>query len=202
MPDGHEHENSQVRDDRVGRAGERPKVGPAQRDVDVPQTPPVKRAVPGAPERQCAVVVADAPQHVLGRVDAVHERPEAEKAPWHQQLEPDDVQLEEGQQGNLRGRVRGPVRPRVGDGVGVVEVQHELHGEEHEKAPDAVLDGARELNAGGLVPALRDVVVKGQDRAGQVEGRIDRVGKVVAEGVGAFGRGGADSVAFGEVGRV
>lgn len=168
MPDSHEHKHSQVSDDGVSRAGERPKVGPAERDIDIAECPSVKGAVPGAPEGQGAVVVAHAPQHVLGRVDAVHQGPEAEETPGDQQLQPDDMQLKEREQSNLRGRVRRPVRASVGDGVGIVEVQHELHGEEHEQAADSVLDGARELDAGGLVPALRDVVVESQNRTRKV----------------------------------
>lgn len=52
------------------------------------------------------------------------------------------------------------------------------------------------------MPLLGDVVVKGEDGAGEVKGRVQGVGEVVAEGVvGGFG-GDGDAVALGEVGRV
>jgi len=65
-----------------------------QRYVNVAQDPAVEAAVPGAPEGQGRVVVAHAADHVLGRVDAVEQAPEAEEAPGDQQLEPDVVQVE------------------------------------------------------------------------------------------------------------
>lgn len=53
----------------------------AERDVEVADDPTVERAVPGAPEGKGGVVVGYAAGHVLGRVDAVYQRPEAEEAP-------------------------------------------------------------------------------------------------------------------------
>jgi len=79
--------------------------------------------VPAAPERERGVVVADAADHVLWRVDAVEERPQAEEAPGEQQFEPDDVQVEVAQHAELEGRVGAPdgVGFADGDGVEVVE---------------------------------------------------------------------------------
>ena len=52
------------------------------------------------------------------------------------------------------------------------------------------------------MPRLSDVVVEGEDGAGEVEGRVDGVGEVGAEGEGV-GRGGeGNAVAFGERGGV
>ena len=49
---------------------------------------------------------------------------------------------------------------------------------------------------------LRDVVVEGEDGAGEVEGRVESVGEVGAEGVdGGFG-GDRDAITFGKGGRV
>ena len=53
-----------------------------------------------------------------------------------------------------------------------------------------------------FIAALGDVVVECQDGAGEVEGRVEGVGEVVAEGeVGWFG-GDGDAIALGEIGRV
>jgi hypothetical protein len=49
---------------------------------------------------------------------------------------------------------------------------------------------------------LGDVVVECEDRAGKVERCVEGVGDVVAEGIVVSLGGGADTVAFGEVGRI
>lgn len=101
---------------------------PAERDVQVPQTPLVEGAVPAAPELHNAVVIAHAAHHVLGRVDAVEEGPEAEEAPRDQQFEPDVFEVEEAEHAELRGGVGGPGGLRVEDGDHVHVVDYYLHG--------------------------------------------------------------------------
>lgn len=188
MPQRDKGEDDQVGDDGAGRVAGGAEAGPAQRDVDVAQQPAVVAAVPAAPEGQGAVVVADAAQHVLRGVDAVGQAPEAEEAPGQEQLEPDDVQVEVGQEGDLRGRVRAPFRPRLGDGAHVVVVQDQLHREEGEREAQGVLERARPRERGRLVALLGDVVVKGNDGPREVERGVDGVGEVVAEAV-VLGRG-------------
>lgn len=85
--------------------------------------------MPGAPEELGAVVVAGAADHVLGGVDAVDERPEAEHAPGEEKFQPDDVELEEGEETELGGGVAAPVGVDEADDADVVEVQDGLHGE-------------------------------------------------------------------------
>jgi hypothetical protein len=49
---------------------------------------------------------------------------------------------------------------------------------------------------------LGDVVVEGEDGAGEVEGRVEGVGEVVGEGEVGWGRRGVDAFALGEAGGV
>lgn len=84
-------------------------LGAPERDVDVADDPAVVGAVPAAPEGQRAVVVRHAADHVLGWVDAVQQAPQAEEAPGEEQLEPDDVEVEVCEHGELEGGVRAPV---------------------------------------------------------------------------------------------
>lgn len=113
----------------------------SHRHVQVPHHPPVERAVPRAPEGERGVVVRRAADHVLGRIDAVDERPESEEAPRDEQFEPDVVQVEVAQHAELERRVCGPVRGGLGDGHDVDVVQNKLHAEEREEKADAVEDG-------------------------------------------------------------
>ena len=59
----------------------------AERHVDVARDPEVVAPVPRAPEAERRVVVRHAAHHVLRRVDAVRERPEAEEAPRDEELQ-------------------------------------------------------------------------------------------------------------------
>lgn len=95
----------------------------AERDVDVARHPAVEAAVPAAPEGQRGIVVADAAHHVLRRVDAVEEGPEAEEAPGEEEFEPYDVQVEVAQHAELEGRVGAPGGVGFADGDGVEVVQ-------------------------------------------------------------------------------
>ncbi|KAJ8112196.1 hypothetical protein OPT61_g5387 [Boeremia exigua] len=176
VPYGDEREDSKIISDR-------PRLPPGpgdctatQRNVQIPQRPLIKRAVPAAPKLHHRVVIAHAAHHVLGRVDAVQQRPEAEEAPGDQQLEPDVLEVEEAQHAELGGG--------------------------HDDEADGVQGGAAAGDTVGAVAGLGDVVVEGEDGAGEVEGRVHGVGEVVAEGevVGLGGDG--DAVALGEVGGV
>lgn len=73
-----------------------------QRDVNVAQDPEVVTLVPAAPESQCRVIVGHTPDHVLGRLNAVHQGPEPEEAPNNHQLEPDKNQVEESNHTDLK----------------------------------------------------------------------------------------------------
>ena len=85
----------------------------AEGNVDVADDPAVVGAVPAAPEGKGRVVVRHAADHVLWWVDAVHKGPETEEAPGDEELEPDDVEVEEGQHAELEGGEDGPVWSRL-----------------------------------------------------------------------------------------
>ena len=153
----------------------------AQRHENVAHRPAIEAAMPAAPEREGRVVVAHAADHVLRGVDAVAEGPETEEAPGDEQLQPDDVEVEVGEHGELEGRVRAPVRVGFGDGDGVDEVQDELHGEEGEQEADAVEEGALGGDGAEGVAELGYIVVEGDDGAGDVERGVEGVGEVVTE---------------------
>ena len=78
MPERDEREDEHARRDAVARAPER--------HVDVAHDPEVVRAVPRAPEAEWRVVVRHAPHHVFWGIEPVCERPEAEEAPWYEEL--------------------------------------------------------------------------------------------------------------------
>lgn len=134
---------------------------PAQRDEQVPQRPLVEAPMPAAPEVRDAVVVRHAADHVLGGVDAVEQRPEAEEAPRQQELQPDVLEVEEAEHGELARRVGRPGRPRVEDGHHVEVVDEEFHGQEHDEEAHRVEERARTRDAVRPVPELRGVVVEG-----------------------------------------
>ena len=79
MPERDEGEDEHGGEEQVLRAPER--------DVDVADDPEVVAPVPRAPEAERRVVVRHAAHHVLRRVDAVRERPEAEEAPRDEELQ-------------------------------------------------------------------------------------------------------------------
>ena len=132
MPERDEREDQQHRQDAtcsLHRGARRLARGFLQRDVDVADDPAVEGAVPGTPEGEGGVVVGHAADHVLGRVDGVEEGPEAEETPWDEEFEPDDVEVEVGEHGELEGGVVGGPWAGVvggggcfgdGDGVGGV----------------------------------------------------------------------------------
>ncbi len=62
-------------------------------------------------------------------------------------------------------------------------MEDKLHTEEGEKETDSVFYGSGALDGGGGVFELGDVVVEGYYWAGKVEGGVDGVANVVAEGV-------------------
>ena len=78
VPERHERKHEHGRHEPVPPA--------AKGDVDVARDPEVVGAVPGAPEAERGVVVRHAAHHVLWGVDAVGEGPEAEEAPWDEEL--------------------------------------------------------------------------------------------------------------------
>lgn len=63
-------------------------------NVDVPHDPAIQGTMPATPESEGGVVVAHAADHVLWRIDAIEQRPEAKEAPGDEELEPDDVEVE------------------------------------------------------------------------------------------------------------
>ena len=202
MPQGHKRKHDKVIENRPRQAEATGDVGTAEGNVQVAHDPLIEGAVPGAPEADGGEAVGDAADHVLGRVDAIKEGPEAEESPGKQQLQPHDVEVEERHDRELLGTVVRPDGIGFGDGDAVVEVQDEFHAEEGEEEADAVFEGARGLDRRGPVFALRDVVVVGDDRADEVERGVDGVGEVVAEVVVFCRGGGADAIVFGEVGGV
>lgn len=81
----------------------------AKRNVEIPNSPAIEGAMPTTPEGKGRIVVGHATNHVFRRVDAVNEGPEAEEAPRKEQFEPDDVQVEVAEHGELKGRVAFPI---------------------------------------------------------------------------------------------
>lgn len=158
--------------------------------------------MPRAPEELGAVVVAHAAHHVFGGVDAVDQGPETEETPGEEELEPDDVEVDEGEEAQLGWCVRPPDGVGLADGAHVVEMQDALHGQQAEEEAHRVADGARALNAGGAVLTLRDVVVERHDGARQVQRGVDGVGHVVAEVVVPRVRRDGDTFALGKLGWV
>ena len=78
MPERNEREHQGRCDDAVACA--------PKRDVDVARDPEVVGPVPRAPEAKRRVVVRHAAHHVFWRVDPVGQCPEAEEAPWDEEL--------------------------------------------------------------------------------------------------------------------
>lgn len=88
VPERDEREYRQIIQNASCDAKAAAHAGAPERNVEVADQPFVEAAVPGAPEGDGGGVVGDAADHVLRRVDAVHERPEAEQPPWEQQFQP------------------------------------------------------------------------------------------------------------------
>ena len=181
MPDGDEREDSKVICDASDFAPEAWEGAAAERDVKVAQTPLVEGAVPATPELHDGVVVAHAADHVLWRIDAVEQSPQAEEAPRDQQLQPDVFQVEEAQHAELcRGIVR-PVWFCVEDGYHVHVVDHDLHGQKHNDETNGIHSRALRRDAVRSIAGLRDIVVECKNWPSKIEGRIHRVSKIVAE---------------------
>lgn len=164
VPKGNKRENEEVCDDRSSRRYPTAERRTTERYVNIADEPAVIRAVPGAPKELRAVVVAHASDHVLWRVDSIHQRPKAEHAPGKKQLQPDDVKVEERQETELGSGIVAPNRGCFANRADIVKVQDELHGEKHKQESNAVSNGARPFNARGTMLGLRDVVVERQDR--------------------------------------
>ena len=202
MPKGDKCEDQQIRDDRFDRGLPAAERRATQRDVNVPDEPAVVRAMPGTPKQLRAVVVAHASNHVLWRVNAIHQGPETEHAPGKQQLQPDDVKVEEGQKTELSGSVVAPNGGRLANRSNIVVMQDKLHGKENKQEPDAVSNCARPFDTRGAILGLRDVVVEGNNGTGNVQRRVQCVRYVVAERkVLDVGRD-RDSVALGKAGGI
>ena len=86
-----------------------------ERDVDVADYPSVEGAVPSSPECKGGVVIGHASDHVLRGVDAVDESPETEETPGEEEFQPNMVEVEVPEHGELEGGVYGPGWVGFGD---------------------------------------------------------------------------------------
>lgn len=171
MPQGHESKYGQ----RIRHPTNLPDAlprPPTDRDVDVPNDPTIEAAVPSPPEREGGVIIAHAADDVFGGVDAVEEGPEAEEAEWNQELEPDDMEVEVTEHAELEGGVGVPGGGGGADGDGVDVVEEDFHAKEEEEEANCVEEGAVGGQGGRGVAGLGNVVVEGEDWAGEVEGRV------------------------------
>lgn len=125
MPKRHEREYNE----EVSYSADLGLTAPAEGDVEVSNNPAVERAVPRAPEGECAVVVAHAPEHVFWGIDAVEKTPETEETPGDEEFEPDVVQAEVAEHAELHGCVLRPVWGGFGDCDCVDVVLHYFHSE-------------------------------------------------------------------------
>lgn len=71
VPQCHERKHHEEGQDRSRSGSPVAERRAAERNVDVPDQPPVVRAVPCSPEELCAVVVAYTTDHVFRRVNSV-----------------------------------------------------------------------------------------------------------------------------------
>lgn len=108
MPEGNKGENEEICNDGFGRRCPAAERRTTERYVNIADEPAVIRAMPGAPKELRAVVIAHASNHVLRRVNAIHQRPKAEHAPGKKKLQPDDVKVEEGQETELGSGIVAP----------------------------------------------------------------------------------------------
>lgn len=102
--------------------------------------------MPASPKCDGGRVVRDAADHVFWCIDAVDKRPEAEETPWDEEFEPENVQIEVAEEGELDWGVVGPVGVGFGDCDAVVEVQDYFHAEEGKEESDAVFESAFALD--------------------------------------------------------
>ena len=84
MPKCHKGENNQEIDysSCLAPPAARPwTAASSKRDIDVTNNPAIETPVPSTPEGEGRVVVRHATNHVLRRVDAIHEGPQPEESP-------------------------------------------------------------------------------------------------------------------------
>lgn len=99
----------------------------------------------------------------------------------------------------MGGGVVGPIWVSFRDCDAVVEMEDEFHCEEGEQESNSVFDCAPGFYALGWVSELGDVVVEGEDWAGDVEGGVDGVCEVVAEIVVVCVCGDGDTISFRQI---
>lgn len=82
--------------------------------------------MPRAPECQGRGIIRHATQHVFHGIDIIRERPEPEEAPWNHEFEPNDVEVEVSNHGELEGSVvgEGAVGRGFRDGDNVDEMEN------------------------------------------------------------------------------
>ena len=112
------------------------------------------------------------------------------------------MQVEIADHAELEGRVELPCGLGFGDGDDVDEMKHDLHGEEGDQEADPVEGGSGTGYAFGGIAGLGDVVIKGKDRAGEVERGVESVSKIIPEAVLVRLCGNVDSISFGQGGGV
>lgn len=91
------------------------------------------------------------------------------------------LEVEEAQHAELRRGIIRPVWFCVEDGYHVHVVDHDLHGKKHNDETNCVHSRALGRDAVRSVAGLRDIVVESEDGPSEIEGRIHRVGEIVAE---------------------
>ena len=199
MPDSDECKHGEVVGYRPDFPPEARHRAASQRDVQVPQAPLVEAAMPASPKVHNAVIVAHAADHVLWRINAVEESPEAEESPGNEELEPDVFEVEESQHAELGRRVDRPVWFGMENGNHVHVMDHDLHGEQDNDKTYGVHFRPLWGDTMCAVALLRNIVIEGDDGAREVEGRIRRVCEVVAKGEVGRLRRRRDSIALGQV---
>ncbi|KAG7785901.1 hypothetical protein KL910_000676 [Ogataea haglerorum] len=174
VPDGHKREHRKRRHDPALRA--------AQRHVHIPHDPLVVRAVPCPPELHRGVVVVDAADHVLWRVDAVTKSPESEHPPRNQKLEPYNIQVEQPDHRDLERSVAVPgLCFRHSNHIYVM--QNELHEHDTAHQQQAVRGSPFPADRAQRVARLVDVVVEGENGACDEQRSVENIGKVVQQRV-------------------
>lgn len=138
-------------------------------NVYVSDNPAVETSVPSAPEGKSRVIVTHAANHILRRIDAICKRPQSEKAPGNQQLQPDNMEVKVAEHTELHGRIHFPSWLCLTDGDCVEEVEAELHGKYADEETKTVHQSALGSDRSKRVTRLRDVVVEGQDWSGKVQ---------------------------------
>ena len=113
------------------------------------------------------------------------------------------MQVEVAEHTQFEGRVGRPVGVGFTDCDDVDCVQEEFHAEKGKQEADGVEGGSAGCDAGEGVGRLGDVVVEGEDWAGEVQGWVEDVGEICAERgeVGCWG-GNGYAIAFREGGGV